>query len=226
VVKRDALFSAFVPSEWMRDETGFFTRATTVMPRRLRRDPRRFPVAAELCEGESFYGKYVRALGEGGRSGLGDSRRRLRGRQVVEALRAAGFAASGLDVAPPEIAGLPGYDGRVILFPDASFSAVGAFNVLEHVEEPIAFLDEMARVVKAGGRMVVFQPELPARAGLAGLSSAHGRGSPEGAKPAHAAGARAALPAGARHDPFRTDGAALARVAAAGRRCNRRDQFV
>lgn len=124
----------------------------------LRRDPRRFQSLPTLCEGESFYGKYVRALGEGADPGSAILDVGCGAGQVVEALRAAGFAASGLDVAPPEIAGCQGYDGRVILFPDASFSAVGAFNVLEHVEEPIAFLDEMARVVKAGGRMVVSSP--------------------------------------------------------------------
>jgi SAM-dependent methyltransferase len=124
----------------------------------LARDPRRFQSLPALCQGESFYGKYVRALSEGARAGAPILDVGCGAGQVVEALRAAGFAASGLDVAPPEIAGCQGYDGHAIPFPDASFAAVGAFNVLEHVEEPITFLDEMARVVKPGGRLVVSSP--------------------------------------------------------------------
>jgi SAM-dependent methyltransferase len=124
----------------------------------LRRDPRQFQSLPALCGGESFYAKYVRSLSEGldpGDSvldvgcGVG---------QVVEALRLAGLVAAGVDVAPPEVAGCLGYDGRVLPFPEASFSAVGAFNVLEHAEEPVAFLDEMARVLMTGGRMVVSSP--------------------------------------------------------------------
>jgi SAM-dependent methyltransferase len=124
----------------------------------LRNDPRRFQSLPALCRGESFYGKYVRALTAYAQPGAAILDVGCGAGQVVEALRARGFAASGLDVAPPEIEGCHGYDGRTIPFPDASFSAVGAFNVLEHVEEPVAFLDEMTRVLKTGGRMVVSGP--------------------------------------------------------------------
>ena len=50
------------------------------------------------------------------------------------------------------------YDGRQIPFPNGTFQAVGAFNVLEHVEDPVSFLDEMSRVLRPGGRMVISSP--------------------------------------------------------------------
>jgi SAM-dependent methyltransferase len=124
----------------------------------LRHDPRRFQSLPALCCGESFYGKYVRALTDGLDAGADILDLGCGAGQVVETLRSNGFAATGLDVAPPPVVGCQGYDGRVIPFPAAAFSVVGAFNVLEHVEEPVAFLDEMARVVKTGGRVVVSSP--------------------------------------------------------------------
>jgi SAM-dependent methyltransferase len=50
------------------------------------------------------------------------------------------------------------YDGRHLPFPNAHFAAAGAFNVLEHVEEPEAFIKELVRVVEAGGRIVISSP--------------------------------------------------------------------
>ena len=135
-----------------------FTQATGGYAEGLRRDPRRFQSLPALCAGESFYGKYVRALGDGVAPGEPILDVGCGAGQVVEALRGAGFSAAGVDVAPPPIEGCLGYDGRVLPFPEGCFSAVGAFNVLEHVEEPVAFLDEMARVLKTGGRMVVSSP--------------------------------------------------------------------
>lgn len=124
----------------------------------LREDPRRFQSLPALCRGQSFYGKYVGALVEGTPSGGTILDVGCGAGQVVEALTARGFAARGIDVAPAEIQGCERYDGRVIPHPDASLDSIGAFNVLEHVEEPVAFLDEMARVLKPGGQMVVSSP--------------------------------------------------------------------
>ena len=124
----------------------------------LRLDPRRFQSLPALCRGESFYGKYVRVLAGDLTPGAPVLDVGCGAGQVVEALRARGFAAAGLDVAPPKLAGCRGYDGQTIPFPEASFAAVGAFNVLEHVEEPVPFLDEMARVLRPGGRLVVSSP--------------------------------------------------------------------
>ncbi len=50
------------------------------------------------------------------------------------------------------------YDGKHLPFPNAHFAAAGAFNVLEHVEEPEAFIMELVRVVEPNGRIVVSSP--------------------------------------------------------------------
>ncbi len=93
--------------------------------------------------------------------------------QVVGQLRAAGFDALGVDVSEPNIrraraAGLDCrlYDGRRLPFPDRHFAAAGALNVLEHVEEPEAFIAELVRVVEVGGRVVLSSPNFFRALGL------------------------------------------------------------
>ncbi len=113
---------------------------------------------------EGFYAKYAGALRPdrpGARvldvgCGVG---------QVVRRLTAAGYEAHGVEVSEPNVArarrtGLRCelYDGRHLPFPDRSFVSVGALNVLEHVEEPEAFLAELVRVAEPGGRVVVSSP--------------------------------------------------------------------
>ncbi len=85
--------------------------------------------------------------------------------QVVRRLTAAGYEAHGVEVSEPSVeraqqAGLRCalYDGRHLPFPDRHFASVGALNVLEHVEEPEAFLAELVRVAEPGGRVVVSSP--------------------------------------------------------------------
>ena len=85
--------------------------------------------------------------------------------QVVHRLRETGFEAVGVEVSEPNIAkahalGLDcrSYDGRHLPFPDRHFASVGALNVLEHVEDPEAFLGELVRVTEPGGRVVVSSP--------------------------------------------------------------------
>lgn len=112
----------------------------------------------------TFFGKYVEALkpdGKPGRildvgCGVG---------QVVGQLIAAGFAAQGVDICGPAVdmaqaAGLPCgiYDGTTLPFESNQFDAVGAFNVLEHVEHPIALIREMVRVAKPNGKLVLSSP--------------------------------------------------------------------
>ena len=85
--------------------------------------------------------------------------------QVVGRLTEAGYEAYGVDVSEPSIARARRfssrcqlYDGKHLPFPDAHFASVGALNVLEHVEEPEAFLRELVRVTELDGRVVVSSP--------------------------------------------------------------------
>jgi len=121
---------------------------------------------AEFLENwdESFYAKYAdflkppspgaRVLDVG--CGVG---------QVVKRLQEAGCEAHGVDVSEPNIAKARRfsahcqvYDGKKLPSADAFFEAAGALNVLEHVEEPEAFITELARVVRPGGRIVLSSP--------------------------------------------------------------------
>ncbi|MFM1770704.1 MAG: hypothetical protein RJA22_3233, partial [Verrucomicrobiota bacterium] len=85
--------------------------------------------------------------------------------QVVGRLQQAGFEAHGVDVSEPNITRARAvsercqvYDGRRLPFPDGHFAAAGALNVLEHVDEPEAFIRELVRVVEVGGRLVLSSP--------------------------------------------------------------------
>jgi len=85
--------------------------------------------------------------------------------QVVARLAEAGAEAYGVDVSEPNIERARKfsercqlYDGKKIPFPGQFFAGVGALNVLEHVEEPEAFIAEMARVTQIGGRIVLSSP--------------------------------------------------------------------
>jgi SAM-dependent methyltransferase len=85
--------------------------------------------------------------------------------QVVARLEEQGFIAHGVDVSKPNIERATKvcprcqlYDGRTLPFADNYFASAGALNVLEHVEAPEAFLRELVRVVKPGGRVVVSSP--------------------------------------------------------------------
>lgn len=112
----------------------------------------------------NFYGKYADALkpdqteGRALDVGCGVG-------QVVDRLTRAGYEAYGVDVSEPNIARARKfsdrcsfYDGRQLPFPDGHFASVGALNVLEHVEEPEAFLRELVRVAVPGGKVVVSSP--------------------------------------------------------------------
>lgn len=85
--------------------------------------------------------------------------------QVVARLTDAGFEAYGVDVSEPNIARAKqfcprcqSYDGRKLPFEDWYFASVGALNVLEHVEEPEAFIAELVRVVRPAGKVVLSSP--------------------------------------------------------------------
>lgn len=85
--------------------------------------------------------------------------------QVVDRLTKSGCEAYGVDVSEPNISRARKYcercqlyDGKHLPFPDRHFASVGALNVLEHVEEPAAFLHELVRVAEIGGKVVVSSP--------------------------------------------------------------------
>lgn len=112
----------------------------------------------------AFYGKYADTLkpaAAGARvldvgCGVG---------QVVARLTHAGYETYGVDVSEPNIERARQvspkcqlYDGRHLPFEDKFFASVGALNVLEHVDEPEAFIAELARAVEIGGRIVLSSP--------------------------------------------------------------------
>jgi SAM-dependent methyltransferase len=111
-----------------------------------------------------FYAKYADTLAAakpGARvldvgCGTGQALRRLLDR---------GAEAHGVDVSAPNIRRARAitercqlYDGRQLPFADRQFAAAGALNVLEHVEQPEAFIRELVRVVEPGGRVVLSSP--------------------------------------------------------------------
>jgi SAM-dependent methyltransferase len=120
----------------------------------------------------NFYAKYADTLQpdvSGGRAldvGCGAG-------QVVGRLKEAGFEAWGVDVSEPSIARARKfsercllYDGKTLPFPENHFDSVGALNVLEHVDEPEAFIKEVVRVTKPGGKIVISSPNFYRVAGF------------------------------------------------------------
>ena len=112
----------------------------------------------------AFYGKYVDSLAM-----VGNNRRVLDVGcgvgQVVQQLQNRGLDAQGVDVSEPSIREANRravrcvlYDGVRLPFPNGHFHAVGAFNVLEHVDEPEDFIRELARVLAPSGRLVISSP--------------------------------------------------------------------
>ena len=50
-------------------------------------------------------------------------------------------------------------DGSALPFADESFGGVRADRVLQHLADPVACLQEMARVCRPGGRLVIADPD-------------------------------------------------------------------
>ncbi len=50
------------------------------------------------------------------------------------------------------------YDGKILPFENSVFQVVGSYNVLEHTDDPLAFLEEEFRVLKKGGYLIVACP--------------------------------------------------------------------
>lgn len=77
----------------------------------------------------------------------------------------------GLDIDPaavergagayPELAGrLHAYDGSALPFPDASFDVVTMFDVIEHIGPIEAYLKDVRRILRPGGRLIFQTPNI------------------------------------------------------------------
>ena len=80
---------------------------------------------------------------------------------------------SGLEVAGRRLSGIPllQIDGRALPFTD-EFDVIGAFDVLEHIEEDERVLGELHRAVRPGGGVLITVPQHP---GLWSAADDYGR---------------------------------------------------
>jgi SAM-dependent methyltransferase len=76
--------------------------------------------------------------------------------------RGAGFAARGVDLSETAVGEanrrMPGVATLDSSFADDSLDVVAAFGVIEHMERPDQFLDQVARVLRPGGVLIVETP--------------------------------------------------------------------
>ena len=68
---------------------------------------------------------------------------------LVEAVRKAGFEATCVDL-----------NEESLPFPDGFFDAVTTLDVIEHIFDPYRFIQELRRVLRNGGRLIIATPNL------------------------------------------------------------------
>jgi SAM-dependent methyltransferase len=106
---------------------------------------------------------FLRAPQPGGRFlevGFGDG-------STLARMRELGWSVVGIEVDPVSVAntrslGLDTREGplKSHAFPDASFDAIYASHVVEHVHDPLGLLQECLRILKPGGTVVMTTPNL------------------------------------------------------------------
>jgi SAM-dependent methyltransferase len=96
----------------------------------------------------------------------------------VEGLRALGWKAEGLDFDPAAVQsarerGLTFHLGGLAeqRFPDQAFDAITMSHSLEHVHDPVGWLEEARRILRPGGRLALATPN--SRSVLHGWFGAH-----------------------------------------------------
>jgi len=71
-------------------------------------------------------------------------------------------------------------DARCLTFPDNSFDMVFSVNVLHHLEQPYEVMDEIIRVLRCGGKIVVSDFSRKGMDLVAKIHRSEGRNHPEG----------------------------------------------
>jgi SAM-dependent methyltransferase len=87
---------------------------------------------------------------------------------LLAALREKGWDAQGVEISPEQARygeehyGLPIFAGSLeaAAFPSAAFELVHASHLIEHLNEPGAFLDEVSRVLAPGGLVILTTPNV------------------------------------------------------------------
>jgi SAM-dependent methyltransferase len=144
----------------------FYRQNATYSESLRKNDPRSFQTLPTIQKNKPFHQKYITNL----TAGLSPANVKILdvgcgAGQTLAALTQAGYEAHGVEVSETSLslarqASLHCrlYDGTTLPYENNSFAAVGAFNVLEHTENPLAFLEEIWRVTKPGGRVVISSP--------------------------------------------------------------------
>jgi SAM-dependent methyltransferase len=139
--------AAFVDAEY---EAGVYRDYVNARTLKLATMRRRLPVIAKYARGP-------RLLDVGCAAGF-----------FIEAALDAGFDPVGIELSPtaielarPEVRGrIMCGDVNVLLASEArQFDVVTAFDIVEHTQDPAAFLDDIGRVLAAGGLLVVSTPD-------------------------------------------------------------------
>jgi len=140
-----------VPPDAMYDES-YYTERTPY----LQGDALFLRMFGRMCDNIQQYKTGGRLLDVG--CGVG---------QLLQVAQARGFAVQGCDISPwaSQYARDKGYDVRTgvleeLAYPQRAFDVVTASHTLEHVPEPVPFLQEMNRILTDDGLLVIAVPNI------------------------------------------------------------------